>query len=669
MARSLRCGYVLILMILCGVPALAGADEKGWTDLTTQGMDAFKAPWDKWTRAESVMLDPANPKKLVAKPGGVILVNGPTGRIPDLVTKQSYSDLDVQLDFLIAKGSNSGVKLHGLYEIQILDSHGRKDLTGDSCGGVYPRAELKPKYHHIDKGVPPRTNAAKPAGEWQTLHISFLAPRFGPDGKKTANARFVRVVLNGTVIHENVELLWPTGHAWKAGKEVAQGPLLLQADHGPVAFRNVRIRPRSQPVSGHEQLRHWHQWRGPLMNGFAPHADPPLSWDDKTNVKWKTPLPGPGASTPIIWGDRVFVLAARDTQRQADPKDIPKPDARNQPKTKPPTTYHLFLVLCLERATGKVLWQRTAAEAVPHEGHHETHSYAAGSPTTDGQFLYVSFGSRGLFCYDLDGNLKWQRDLGRQHTRYGWGEAVSPAIHGDTVIVNWDNEFDSFVIALDAKTGATKWKQARDEPTSWATPLIVTHQGRTQVIVNATNRVRSYDLTTGEVLWQCGGMTTNAIPSPVVVGDHLVCMSGYRGSMAWAVPLDATGDITDSPKVAWRHDRGTPYVPSPLLYEGKLYFTQGNTGMLTVLDAKTGKPLLEQARLPGLSSLYASPVGAAGRVYFTGRDGTTVVLRATAKLEVLATNRLGTPVDASPALVGKQMFLRGREVVYCIESP
>ena len=232
----------LVVCLLLGSALYLGAEDAGWIPLTEKGLDAFKSPSKDWIFAESVSLDPKNAKKLTAKPGGPILVNGPKGNTRDLVTKQSFADLEVQLEFLIPKGSNSGVKLQGLYEIQILDSSGAKNLTGDSCGGIYPRAELKPKYRHLDKGTPPRTNACKPAGEWQSLHIAFRAPRFDAEGKKTANARFVKVVLNRTVVHENVELQWPTGHNWTR-KEVAEGPLLLQADHGPVAFRNVRIRP------------------------------------------------------------------------------------------------------------------------------------------------------------------------------------------------------------------------------------------------------------------------------------------------------------------------------------------------------------------------------------------------------------------------------------------
>jgi hypothetical protein len=218
------------------------AGESGWVQLVGEdGLSAWNNVSDKWIFAGGVDLDPKNAKRLVPLPGkGVILDEA--GRLKDIVTKQKFGDIEAHLEFVIPKGSNSGVKLEGLYEIQIYDSYGAKKLTGSDCGGIYPRAEMKPSYHHIDDGVAPKTNAAKPPGQWQTLDIIFMAPRFDAEGKKIANARFVKVTLNGQIIHENVEVPYPTGHAWH-NKESATGPLLLQADHGPVAFRNVRVRP------------------------------------------------------------------------------------------------------------------------------------------------------------------------------------------------------------------------------------------------------------------------------------------------------------------------------------------------------------------------------------------------------------------------------------------
>lgn len=411
-----------------------------------------------------------------------------------------------------------------------------------------------------------------------------------------------------------------------------------------------------------DRLDNWPHWRGPEANGNAPRAQPPLTWDGQTNIKWKAPLPGRGSATPIVWGDQVFIVTAIKTDRVAASADLPKVDPRFTIRTQAPNHYHRFEVLSFDRQTGKLRWKQQAAEKVPHEGHHASHSYAAGSPTTDGKRLYVSFGSFGIYAYDLDGKPLWQRDLGRMHTRLGWGEAVTPVIHGDALLLNWDQEADSALYCLDASTGKTRWKVDRDEKTSWNTPLVIEHQGKAQVIVNATNRVCSYDLESGKKLWETGGMTVNAIPSAVSADGVVYCMSGYQGAAAMAIPLDRP-DTT-----LWRYSRGTPYVPSPLLLGDRLIFTQANQNLLTILDRKTGQPLVDRERLPGQGQFYASPVAAAGRIYFTQRNGTTLVLKQGDKLEVLATNRLDDPIDASPALVGRQLFLRGESFLYCIEE-
>ncbi len=408
----------------------------------------------------------------------------------------------------------------------------------------------------------------------------------------------------------------------------------------------------------------WHQWRGPTAGGVAPHGDPPLKWDEKTNVKWKAKLEGEGSATPIVWEDRVFVVAAIKTDRRAEKPPQPHETA----KTLPPDVYYQFVVTCFDRSSGEVKWRRVAIEAVPHEGRHSTNTYASASPTTDGQRLYVSFGSRGLFCFDFDGKPLWQRDLGDMRTRSGWGEATSPVVHDGSLIVNWDQEVDSFIAVLSAGDGENIWKVDRDEPTSWATPLVINDGSRDQLIVNGTNRVRSYNLKTGDVIWQCGGQTVNAIPSPVAADGFVVCMSGYRGSAAFAIPLDSTGELTDTERVRWSYREGTPYVPSPIIVGDRLYFTRTNSALLTCLDVNNGKLVFGPQRLPELSNVYASPVAAAGRIYFTDRDGTTLVIRAGDKFDVLGVNKLNEPIDASPAIVGKQMFLRSASNLYCIED-
>ena len=441
-----------------------------------------------------------------------------------------------------------------------------------------------------------------------------------------------------------------------------------------------------------EYPRNWHQWRGPEANGVAPHGDPPVQWSEDTNIKWKTAIPGRGSGSPIVWGDRVYLLTAVETDRvdesasltESEPPPPQPPERRGAEgrgregrrrggfggrfRQAAPKNFYQFVVLCLDCNTGEVLWQRVANEAVPHESLHPTNTYASSSATTDGQYLYASFGSFGIYCYDLDGDLKWTRDLGEMQTRNSFGEGASPTIHNGTLVVNWDHEGPSFIAALDAATGETKWKRDRDELTTWNTPLIVEAAGRTQVIVNATNRTRSYDLDTGEILWECGGQASNPIPSPVARGNLVYCMTGYRGYALYAIPLDSVGDITDTERIAWHRDEGTPYVSSPLLYDDRLYFTKSRNGILSCLNAETGEPIIDQERLTGVSSLYASPVGAAGRIYLVSREGTTLVLKKSDQLEVLAANVLDEPIDASPAIVGKQLFLRGDKHLYCISA-
>lgn len=412
----------------------------------------------------------------------------------------------------------------------------------------------------------------------------------------------------------------------------------------------------------------WPAWRGPQANGVAPKtAQPPTKWDEKNNIKWKIPLSGKGSATPIVWGEQIFVVTATKTDRLAKPEELPKIDPTFQTKTTPPNHFYRFEVFCYDRHSGKEIWKQVANEAVPHEGHHETHSYAAGSPTTDGKRLYVSFGSFGIYAYDLSGKLLWKRDLGRIHSRLGWGEAVTPVVHADALILNWDQEANSKLIVLDANSGKTKWEAQRDEKTSWNTPFVVDHQGQTQVIINGTNRIRSYNLKDGKVLWEVGGMTVNAIPSPLVSEGVAYIMSGYRGAAAVAVPLKGKGELKEN-QVIWRYGKGTPYVPSPILYEGRLYFTAGNTPVLTVLDAKTGKVLLDGERLPKLGSFYSSPMIAGGHLYLADRNGTTAVLTLGDKPEVVSLNKLDDSFDASPVAVGKTLYLRGEKHLYAIED-
>jgi len=256
----------------------------------------------------------------------------------------------------------------------------------------------------------------------------------------------------------------------------------------------------------------WPHWRGPNRDGTAFEANPPLEWSETENVKWKVKIPGEGSATPIVWGNRVFTTSAVPTDKIAENPPEPHPEDR----TTPPKNIYEFTVYCFHAETGEPIWKQIACAQPPPSGRHKTNTFAAGSPMTNGQRLYVSFGSLGVYCYDLDGNLIWERDLGNMRTRRGWGEASTPLVHDGSLIVPWDQEDQSHVFVLDAATGKTRWEQERDEPSGWATPAAVEHEGRTQLILNGTNRVRSYDLKTGEVIWQAGGMTVNAIPTPII---------------------------------------------------------------------------------------------------------------------------------------------------------
>jgi outer membrane protein assembly factor BamB len=251
----------------------------------------------------------------------------------------------------------------------------------------------------------------------------------------------------------------------------------------------------------------------------------------------------------------------------------------------------------------------------------------------------------------------------------GCGDGSSAALATDTLAVNWDHEGASFIIALDKATGQTLWKQPRDEQTSWATPLVIERDGKAQVVTAASGKIRSYDVASGKLLWECGGLTANVIPSPVADKERVYCMSGFRGNALLAIKLGGTGDLTGSDSIVWRHNKSTPYVPSPLLYDGKLYFFSVNSGVLSCFDAPSGKPLIDAERLEALPGVYASPVGAGGRVYLTGRNGAVVVIKLSDKLEVLATNRLDDKFDASPAIASKELFLRGRQSLYCLAEP
>jgi len=409
--------------------------------------------------------------------------------------------------------------------------------------------------------------------------------------------------------------------------------------------------------------KNWGQWRGPEMTGVSRTAKPPLEWSETKNVKWKVEIPGRGSSSPIVWNDRVFLLTAIPVGVSGDAQHAPRGGL-------PKRGVHQYKVLALDRKTGKTIWEHVAREEEPHEAAHgDNGTWASGSAITDGEHVIAYFESRGLYGYDMNGTLLWQTDFGDKHMRNQFGEGSTPALYGNTVIVVWDHlNQPSYVIALDKRTGKELWRVDHPEMDTWATPLVIEHNGRRQVIVNAMDRVRSFDLDTGKVIWEGPGTTMNVIPSAVYGNGMVFIMSGFRGNNLKAIKVaDAKGDITNSGAIAWSLDRDTPYVPSPLLYDNILYFLKTNNGLLSAYDAASGKPHYSVQRIAkATGEVFSSPVGANGRVYITSRDGDTTVIEHGPTYKVLAENSLDDGFDASMALVDGEIFLRGYKYLYRI---
>ncbi|MEM1453086.1 MAG: PQQ-binding-like beta-propeller repeat protein [Planctomycetota bacterium] len=422
----------------------------------------------------------------------------------------------------------------------------------------------------------------------------------------------------------------------------------------------------------------WPSWRGPDRNGVAPGPAAPTTWGEDSNVRWKVELPGLGISTPILWKDRLYVTTAVKTDRvpegaDAAPAKDPEPEPeqegrrRRRRRTPPPTNLYEFRVLCLDRADGSVVWDTKVAESVPHEAGHNTNSQASASPITDGEHVWAFFGSRGLHCLDMKGEVVWSKEFGRMQTRNQFGEGASPALYGDTIVVLWDHEGEDFIAALEKTTGEEKWRKSRDEPTSWVTPLIVPVGDRVQVITTATGKSRAYDLETGEIIWSIGGMTTNCIPMPIEFEGIVYLMSGFRGAALQAIQLEgAEGDLDESDQVLWEYGKGTSYVPSGVLADGKIHFLRGNTGVLSCLDAISGDELYTGQKLGGIRMVYASLTASGDHVYCVARGGETIVFRVGEEFEEVASNVLDDEFDASPVIVDGEIYLRGRASLYCI---
>jgi outer membrane protein assembly factor BamB len=421
-------------------------------------------------------------------------------------------------------------------------------------------------------------------------------------------------------------------------------------------------------------IQHWPEWRGPYLNGMA-RGDAPTTWSETKNIKWKADIPGRGHSTPVIWGDKIFLTTAIQTGQTPQPAQDQSAEGGGRRRGGPgggagAQIEHRFEVMCLDRKTGKVLWQKTARVAKPHEGYHRTYgSFASNSPITDGRYVYVSFGSRGIYCYDFNGKLIWEKDLGVQlRMRLQFGEGVAPALDGDRLFHTFDHEGGSFIAALDKRTGKELWRAERDEPSSWSTPLIIEHAGRRQIIVSATKKVRSYDVKTGKVIWECAGLGSNVIPAPVYHNGVVYVMSGHRDPKLMAIKLGKEGDLTGTDSVLWSHTRGIAYTASPVLHEGRLYVLT-DSGQMSCFNIATGEPFYHQVRLPRPYNFKSSPVGANGKLYLASEDGDVIILKMGEKFEVLATNRLEDQVFiASPVILEGDLFLRSQNSLYCISE-
>ena len=419
----------------------------------------------------------------------------------------------------------------------------------------------------------------------------------------------------------------------------------------------------ASPAQNAEQ---WGQWRGPLGNGVATHADPPLTWSEDKNIRWKTALPGSGNSSPVVWADQIFITTTIPHGEEQDPPTGYRPGAHDNTLK---VRKSRFVVIAIDRKDGKILWQTTVRDQVPHEGHHLTGTYASASPITDGKQVFAFFGSNGLYCMDLKGKILWEKDLGDMHTKHGHGEGSSPALHGETLVVNWDHEGPSFVVAFNKNTGEERWRKERDEPSSWSSPHILLHEGSPQVVISAANRIRSYHLENGKLLWECGGLSHNVVAGPVSEDGILIAGSSYEKQAILGIKLTgATGDITGTKQVAWIKRRDTPYVPSLLLYKGLVYYLRHYQGVMTCLDIKSGEEIYARARFPGIQDVYSSPVAAKDRIYLTAIDGKTGVLNAGPSPKILAQNHLDDSFSASPALVGKDLILRGSQSLYCLSE-
>jgi outer membrane protein assembly factor BamB len=413
----------------------------------------------------------------------------------------------------------------------------------------------------------------------------------------------------------------------------------------------------------------WPQFRGTQAGVAADHPDLPDSWSTTENVRWATPIPGLGWSSPVVWGEHVFVTAVINTAASEAPK--PGLYIGDWPASKAP---HRSMVYDIDVASGRIRWEREVSNSPPAQAKHLKNSYASETPVTDGERIYVYFGNAGLFVFDMTGRPVWSKPIGPFKTRFNWGTGASPVLHGDRVYIVNDNDERSFLAAYDKRTGAEVWRVNRQEGSNWATPFVWAHPGRTEIVTSGSDRVRSYD-TTGTLLWELTGMSTISIPTPFTSHGLLYLNSGYIGDAkrpTYAIRPGASGDISLKPGetsnqfVAWSSPSGAPYNPTPIVF-GDLYYTLFDRGFFTSQDARTGKEVYGRQRVSTEASGFtASPWAYNGNIFALSEDGDTFVIRAGLEFAVLRKNSLGEMALATPAVAGGSLFVRTASKLYRI---
>jgi outer membrane protein assembly factor BamB len=419
----------------------------------------------------------------------------------------------------------------------------------------------------------------------------------------------------------------------------------------------------------------WPQFRGPSASGIGDGANPPVRWDvaKGTNVVWSTEIPGLSLSSPVVWGDRVFLTTAIS----GDPKQAFRIGLFGDTDSVNDSSRHQWKVLALDKKTGKILWEQTAHEGTPKTKRHPKSSQASPTPVTDGKVVVAYFGSEGLYTYSIDGKLLWKKDLGIQNAGWffdpdsEWGAASSPIIYKSSVIVLCDRQKDSFIAALDLKDGKELWRTARAEIPTWGTPTIVTGKDRVEIATNGSKAIRGYDADTGKELWTLGPNSEVACTTPISAQGLIYVTAGYPPVQPiYAIKVGSSGDLTlkdgkeSSDAIAWSKKRGGVYLPSPLVYGEQLY-TVNNNGVMTVYNAKTGDRVYQQ-RVGEGGSFTASPVAAAGKLYVSTEDGDVYVVKAGPQYELLAKNTIGEPILATPALAGDLLIVRGAKHLFAI---